>query len=96
MIKNKTKQIEERLRRLKMRVEGMEAQASEDSRRMQRLGEQVQCGVVGHKFQFDCKRSFRIAGPYYVFKCRCGLDILKSTSQLTAKEKTALRALKIL
>ncbi len=91
----KKKKKETELAKLEKRMDGFEAQAHEDNRQMERLQRQVKCGVVGHALWFDrCACSFY--GNIFIFKCRCGLEIFKSVSELTAKEKIMLKKLKVL
>ncbi len=67
-----------------------------------RLRTQLQCAAKGHgKWQF-VKKDFCINrnGPEitgYFFKCaNCGLEINKTEKELTAKEKEALKSLKLI
>ena len=70
---------------------------------------QVACGVKGHEMEYNRVKSemtcteiqTRMGGEDYqrpfIFKCKnCGIEIAKTKSELTVKEKEALKLLKIL
>ena len=59
---------------------------------LERIERQMACGVKGHEMVYN--RSGVVA---HIFKCKsCGIEIAKTKSELTVKEKEALKLLKIL
>jgi len=96
MIKKKKRQVA-RLAELEERVSGLEVQACENECQIGKLQTQVKCGARGHKLYFSYRTVwFGFSMDTFNFKCSCGVEVKKSKSQLTAKEKAALKTLKIL
>ena len=68
----------------------------ENAKQLKVLGRQVRCGAKGHSLKID-RIVNSLSGAWYEFCCtECGLEVRKYIKDLTPKEKTALKALKVL
>ena len=88
MNKKKKKEIEVRLRQLEIKTQN-------NKERIDKLEGQIACGIRGHNLCFaDMKTMFYV--DFFNFKCSCGVKVAKFKSQLTPKEITALKTLKLI
>ena len=62
------------------------------------LRKQMACGVKGHEMVYHERANLaEICGISFIFKCKnCGIEITLTEAELTAKQKEALKSLKIL
>lgn len=93
------KDMIETIRRLETKIDGLETLFTQ-IKKPEVTMKHLQCDVKGHRFVFnkvENRYGWYFLNPEYQFKCsNCGLTITKTETELTVKEKNALKTLGVL